>query len=48
MDPVALDTFEAFLEESDSDIWQWVAGQTAPAHARYDALLEQLKAQRLA
>jgi antitoxin CptB len=41
MDTTALAEFEAFLEESDSDIWDWISGAT---HApRYHGLIEKLR-----
>lgn len=36
-----INEFEAFLEESDSDIWDWVSGAAQPA--KYQALIEQLR-----
>jgi antitoxin CptB len=43
MDDAALDAFEAFLEENDNDIWDWVSGKSLPEDGRYGALIEALK-----
>jgi antitoxin CptB len=33
MDPAALDTYEALLNENDHDLYQWVTGQVPPPDA---------------
>ncbi|MFT7593702.1 MAG: antitoxin CptB [Paracoccaceae bacterium] len=38
MDSVALDRYEALLDENDQDLYQWVTGQVATP-ASYDALI---------
>lgn len=38
MDPAALDSYEALLNENDQDLYQWVTGQVATP-APYDALI---------
>ncbi len=41
MSEAEINEFEAFLEESDSDIWDWVSGATqAP---KYEALIDKLR-----
>jgi antitoxin CptB len=39
----ALDEFEAFLEESDNDIWDWISGAAVPSDGRYQTLVAQLQ-----
>ncbi len=39
-----LNEFEDFLSEDDTDIWNWVAGKSAPDDGRYEALIEALRA----
>lgn len=41
MTEAEIDEFEAFLEESDSDIWDWVSGATQPP--KYEALIARLQ-----
>lgn len=43
MSDAELNEFEAFLEEDDNDIWDWVCGKSAPAGGRYAILLARLK-----
>ncbi len=43
MDEDALDEFEAFLEENDNDIWNWVAGKSLPSAGRYASLIAALR-----
>lgn len=43
MDDEALARFEAFLDEDDHDIWQWVTGHAEPEPGRYDALIAHLR-----
>jgi antitoxin CptB len=43
MDDAALKEFEAFLEEEDNDIWDWVSGKCLPEDSRYHTLIEDLR-----
>ncbi len=43
LDADALDIYERFLDESDHDIWDWVAGKAAPEGSEYAAILDALK-----
>jgi antitoxin CptB len=43
MSDAALDEYEAFLEENDNDIWDWVSGKCLPEGGRYGALIAALK-----
>lgn len=43
MDDAGLDEFEAFLEENDNDIWDWVSGKSLPDDGRYGALITALR-----
>lgn len=43
MPQAELEEFEQFLEESDSDIWDWISGAAVPAHGRYGQLIEKLR-----
>ena len=43
MDGPALSEFEAFLEENDNDIWDWIAGVSKPPGGRYRELLQKLR-----
>jgi antitoxin CptB len=43
MDDAALDEYEAFLEENDNDIWDWVAGKSEPEDGHYSGLLKELR-----
>lgn len=42
MDEHALSQFERFLDESDSDIWDWISG-AAPTPAEYTELVNALR-----
>lgn len=44
MSDAQLTEFEAFLEESDSDIWDWISGATQPPAEKYVQLLSELRA----
>lgn len=41
MSAAELDGYEALLEESDQDLYQWVTGQV-PAPARFDGLIRDI------
>ncbi len=43
MDAAALDLYEALLEESDQDLYQWVSGQV-PTPDAYAALVAEIAA----
>ena len=43
MNEAALLEFEAFLEENDNDIWDWVSGKSLPEDRRYAALIMDLR-----
>jgi antitoxin CptB len=43
MDERALLEFEAFLEENDNDIWDWVSGKSLPEDGRYGELITELR-----
>jgi antitoxin CptB len=43
MNDAELDEFEAFLAESDTDIWDWVAGKSLPGDGRYTRLIDILR-----
>jgi len=43
MDETALLEYEAFLEENDNDIWDWVSGKSVPEDGRYHELINRLK-----
>jgi len=43
--PGELDLYDALLEESDQDLYQWVSGQAAPP-ARYAALTARIARQQ--
>lgn len=43
MDDGALDAYEALLEESDQDLYAWVAGQAAPPE-RHAPLIDEIRA----
>jgi len=43
MDDAQIDEFEAFLEESDNVIWDWVSGKSLPEDGRYQTLIARLK-----
>jgi len=43
MDDAELDTFEQFLDEEDSDIWDWVSGKSLPDNESYGPLIERLR-----
>lgn len=43
MDDGALDAYEALLEESDQDLYAWVAGQAAPPE-RHAPLIGEIRA----
>lgn len=43
-----LHCFEAFLEEDDANIWNWLVEKTPCPNPRYDALLVALRAQKIA
>lgn len=43
MDEEKMALFEAFLDEDDADIWQWLTGKTPCPKAAYAGLLEELK-----
>ena len=38
-----LDLYEAFLEEDDYDIWQWIAYDKQPTNASYKELIHKLR-----
>jgi antitoxin CptB len=44
LDGATLDLYEAFLEESDHDLYQWVSGQVAPPQ-HYENLLGLIKSE---
>ncbi len=44
MNQAELDVFEAFLDENDSDIWDWVSGNVLLTGTQYDSLIAQLQA----
>jgi len=44
MDAVALDLYEALLDENDQDLYQWVTGQVDPP-AGFAKLIEDIAAQ---
>ena len=43
MPETALIEFEAFLEEGDNDIWDWISGSSAPENGQYTLLIEELR-----
>jgi antitoxin CptB len=43
LSPALLDLYEQLLEESDSDIWEWLNHKDAPAAAPYRPLIDLLK-----
>ena len=43
LDVAQLDIYEMFLEEFDSDIWDWLVDKNSDYDAKYDALIRQLK-----
>ena len=43
LDDAALAVYERFLDESDHDIWDWVAGKSVSAHREYALILDALK-----
>jgi antitoxin CptB len=43
MNEAALDEFEAFLDEGDNDIWDWVSGKSLPHDGRYHTLITELR-----
>jgi antitoxin CptB len=43
MDATTLDEFEAFLDEGDNDIWDWVSGKCLPEDGRYAVLVANLR-----
>jgi antitoxin CptB len=43
MDEAMLDEFEAFLDENDNDIWDWVSGKSLPQDGRYAKLIGELR-----
>lgn len=43
MDDDHLALFEAFLDEDDADIWNWLTDKVACPKAEYAALIEELK-----
>lgn len=43
MDDTALQEFEAFLDEEDNDIWDWVSGKCLPSSGRYQGLIASLR-----
>lgn len=43
MDEDKLNEFEQFLEESDSDIWDWISEAALPPGEKYSALLQRLR-----
>ncbi len=43
MDDAALTEFEAFLEENDSDIWDWISEASAPENGKYAILIQTLR-----
>lgn len=43
MTPSEIETYRAFLEENDIDLWNWVSGQF-PAAPEYAALIADLRA----
>jgi antitoxin CptB len=43
MDDAALAEFEAFLDENDNDIWDWVSGKSLPADSKYESLIMNLR-----
>lgn len=47
LDDDALHLFEAFLEEDDSDIWNWLVEKTPCPNAEYGELLENLRQVKL-
>jgi len=44
MNPKELDIFEAFLEESDGDIWDWVVGKLNHKSQDYNNIIADLTA----
>ena len=44
MSPKELDIFEAFLEESDGDIWDWVVGKPNHKSQDYNNIIADLTA----
>jgi succinate dehydrogenase flavin-adding protein (antitoxin of CptAB toxin-antitoxin module) len=47
LDDSKLGLFEAFLDEDDSDIWAWLTEKTPCPKAEYEALLAELRAQKI-
>ncbi len=43
MDEAALDHFDRFLEEGDTDLWSWITGQVAPP-ALWAGLIGEIRA----
>jgi antitoxin CptB len=43
MDEPGLALFEAFLDEDDADIWNWLTDKTPCPKSEYDGLLKELK-----
>ncbi len=43
MDEAALDRFDRFLEEGDTDLWSWITGQVAPP-AHWAGLIGEIRA----
>ncbi len=43
MSEVQIDEFEAFLAESDTDIWNWVIGKYMPPENLYITLIDDLR-----
>lgn len=43
MNDAALREFEAFLEENDNDIWDWVSGKLLPEGGKYAELIAGLR-----
>lgn len=39
--------FEAFIDEDDADIWNWITGKTTCPKAEYAELLDVLREQKL-
>lgn len=45
LDAAGLDAFEALLDQSDWDVYQWIVGQATPPPAHAGPVLEALRAQ---
>lgn len=43
LDDAQLAEFEAFLDENDNDIWDWVSGKSLPDDNRYPVLIATLR-----